>query len=207
MTDSGGGSTRREVARPMRLRTPSAMPRGPRLYAEPKDKGYKGPVDEPPPGFLMGTTSETEWRVYHALARVLGQPENPYVGPFIGAPGVWTYQKAWDNGRRSPGGSVIDFLVYGGTGSRADTDVAFRVQTEYFHMYTTSDVHEHDAMQLARLSEFMRVVDIYDDDFMFDPTNQATIILIKEALAGNTFPNPVTHGTTQRATRINLIST
>ena len=199
------GRGRRDVARPPRLRTPAALPRGPRLYSEPKDKGYIGPVSEPPPGFVQGTTSETEWRVYHAIARVLGEPEDPYSPPFIGSPGSWAYQKAWDDGRRQAGGSVIDFLVYGG--GRSDDDVAFRVQTEHFHLYADASVHEKDAIQLARLTEFMRVVDLYDQDFMFDPTNQATIILIKEALAGNTFPNPITNGTTQRATRMNLIST
>lgn len=191
---------RRDVARPAVLKTPPALPKGPSLYREPKYGGYKGPTDEPPPGFVGATTSRTEWMVYHAMSRVLGVPEDPRQGPFIGAPGVWSYQKAWDDGRRSPGGSVIDFMVYGG--AKSDTDVAFRVQTEFFHLYASADQQAHDLTQLGRLSEYMRVVDIYDQDFQWDPTNQACIILIKEALAGNTFPNPINNGTTQRVTRM-----
>jgi hypothetical protein len=197
--------TRRDVARPTILRTAPALPRGPRLYRTPKDLGYKGPVMEPPVGFVRGTTSITEWSVYFGLAKVTGQPQNYREGPFIGAPGVWAYQKAWDEGRRMPGGSVIDFVLYAGDWS--DQDVAFRVQTERFHLYADMEQQAHDALQIARLSGFMRVVDIYDQDFLWDPTGQAIIVLLKDALAGSTFPNPINAGTTQRATRIRMIST
>lgn len=195
---------RRDVSRPPRLRGPAVLPRGPRLYSEPKDKGYRGPVSEPPPGFVTGNTSFTEWMVYHAMSKVMGVPEDPRQPPFIGAPGMWTYQKAWDEGRRQPGGSVIDFIVY--SGDRSDEDVAFRVQTEHFHIYSGAEQHAHDLMQFYRLAGFMRVVDLYDQDFVHDPTNQACIVLIKDALAGSTFPNPLTNGTTQRATRKRHVS-
>lgn len=130
----------------------------------------------------------------------MGAPQDPRQGPFIGAPGLWAYQKAWDEGRRQAGGSVIDFMVY--AGGRTDHDVAFRIQTEFFHLYASADQQAHDLLQLHRLNEYMRVVDLYDQDFPWDVTNQAAIILIKEALAGNTFPNPINNGTTQRATRM-----
>lgn len=98
------------------------------------------------------------------------------------------------------GGSVIDFVVY--AGRQSDHDVAFRVQTEFFHLYASAEQQEHDLIQLYRLSESMRVIDLYDQDFAWDRTNQACIILLKDALNGSTFPNPITNGATQRATRM-----
>lgn len=138
--------------------------------------------------------------VYHAMSKVMGAPEDPRQPPYYGAPGIWSYQKAWDEGRRAPGGAVIDFVVY--SGSKSEHDIAFRVQTEYFHLYASADQQAHDVMQLERLSQYFRVVDLYDQDFAWDETNQATIIMLKEALAGNTFPNPINNGTTQRVSRI-----
>jgi hypothetical protein len=207
MDNSGGMKRieRRDVARPPRLRTAPALPRGPRLYKTPKNLGYKGPVMEPPAGFVRGTTSVTEWAVYFGLAKVTGTPENYREPPFIGSPGTWAYQKAWDEGRRAPGGSVIDFVLFAGAWS--DQDIAIRVMTERFHLYADFEQQSHDALQLNRLSGFMRVVDIYDNDFLWDPTGQAIVVLIKDALAGSTYPNPINQGSTQRATRMRLIST
>jgi len=191
--------TNRDLYRPPRLRTPPALPTGPRMYREPKDKGYKGPTSEPPPGFVRGTTSKTEWQIFHAMSKVMGYPQDPRQPPFIGMPGMWTYQKAWDEGRRMVGGSVVDFLVY--SGSRSNMDIAFRVVTEHWHLYAGIDQQAHDALQRERLSMYMRVVDLYDYNFAFDPTNQAAIILIKRALNGEVEPNPANDGTTMRVTR------
>ena len=196
--------SRRDLVRPPVSRTPPALPKGPSLYREAIDKGYRGPTAEPPPGFLGGQNSSYEWMIYHALAKVTGFPEDPRRPPFIGAPGVWTYQKAWDEGRRQVGGSVIDFVVYAGANS--DYDVAFRIQTEWHHIYTDMENQAHDALQFARLSEFMRVVDLYDSDFAWDQTNQAAIVMIKDALAGRVYPNPISDGTTMRVARQQYIS-
>lgn len=197
--------TRRDVARPPRLRTPPALPRGPRIYQTPKDLGYKGPITDPPEYFGGANVSNTEWIVYFGMAKVTGQPENYREPPFIGMPGIWSYQKAWDEGRRAPGGSVIDFVLHSGAWS--DQDVAFRVVTEHWHMYADFEQQAHDALQLQRLSGFMRVIDLYDQDFLWDLSGQAIVVLIKDALAGSTYPNPINSGTTQRATRIRAIST
>lgn len=190
----------RDTSRPLRIRTPAALPTGPRLYKEPKHGGYVGPVTAPPPGFIGPWNSRTEWMVYHAIARVIGQPEDPRQPPFIGAPGLWKYQKVWDEGRAQAGGSVIDFVVF--AGPRSSDDVAFRIQTEYFHVFGTAKQQITDALQYERLSQYMRVVDLFDQDFAFDDTNQACIILVKEALAGNTFPDPIVAGTAQRVSRM-----
>ena len=194
----------RDLYRPPRLRTPPAMPTGPRLYREPKDKGYVGPVADPPPGFVVGTTSKTEWLIYHALSKIMGYPQDPRQPPFIGMPGVWRYQRAFEGGRRERGGAVLDFVVLSGAKSRQD--VAFRIQTEHFHIYASSEIHMNDVLQFERLSETMLVIDLYDQDFAFDPTNQAAIILIKRALNGEIEPNPMTDGTSQRVTRASYIS-
>lgn len=195
---------RRDVVRPPALRTPPALPRGPKLYRVPKNLGYRGPTAEPPAGFVGGQNSRYEWMVYHALSRIFGYPSDPRLPPFIGQPGVWVYQKAWDEGRRQIGGSVIDFVVY--SGSKSEYDIAFRVQTEFFHLYTDIEKQADDAMQLERLSAFMRVVDLYDQDFAWDQTNAATVALIKDALAGRTFANPINGGVTERVTRQRVIS-
>lgn len=170
------------------------------MYRPTKRGGYVGPVTEPPPGFVRGTTSASEWMFYHALAKVMGFPEDPRQPPFIGMPGIWSYQKAFDEGRRQAGGAIIDFIVY--AGDRSFQDVAFRIQTEYFHIYADQEVQTHDQLQKERLSAFMRVVDVYDNDFVWDQTNAACIVLIKEALAGQQFVDPIAAGTAERITRI-----
>lgn len=194
----------RQVTRPPILRGPPALPRGPKLYRTPKDLGYKGPVGEPPPGFVRGTTSATEWMVYFGMAKVTGFPENYREPPFMGAPGVWTYQKNWDAQSGRMGSSVIDFMLF--AGAWTDMDTAIRVQTEAFHLYTGMDQQTHDALQFARLSEYMRVIDIYDYDFVWDQTGQAIVLLLKDSLAGNVTPNPINGGTTMRGTRVRPIS-
>lgn len=183
------------------LRTPARLPRGPKAYREPKDKGYVGGAGLPPPGFLNGNNSGYEWQIYKAIADVTGYPENPRMPPFIGFPGIWAYQKAFDSGRHDPGGAVIDFYVYGGAGKNADS-IAFRVQTEFFHIYTTAEKQWYDAVQFERLAQFMYVVDLFDQDFAADITNQAAVKLIRQALNGEVEPNPITNGTTQRVKKV-----
>lgn len=189
--------SRRDRVAPTPLRTPPVIPRGPKLFREPKDKGFKGGAGIAPPGFLGGNNSTYEWMIYRALASVTGAPADPREPPFIGAPGIWVYQKAWDQGRREPGGSVIDFVVYAGM---ADNEVAtaFRIQTEYFHIYTDAEKHAADLTQKNRLAEFFRVVDLYDYEFAWDISNQAAVVLVKRALSGEIFQDPVGSGVAER---------
>lgn len=194
--------SRRDRVSPKPLRTPTVLPQGPNLYREPKDRGFVGGAGVPPPDFVGGNNSKYEWQIYRAIASVTGYPLEPDQPPYIGFPGVWIYQKAWDQGRREPGGSVIDFLVYAGDHTSVDT--AFRVQTEYFHIFSDANKQASDAIQKARLTEFFRVVDLYDHEFAWDATNQAAVILVKRALAGETFPDPITDGTAERV-RPNII--
>ena len=186
------------------LRAFPALPRGPRLYKEPKFHGYVGSWMTPPPGFVNGNNSMYEWMIYKAIAYVLGYPEHPEHPPFIGFPGLWSYQKAFDQGRHMPGGSVIDFMIYGG-GRNNGGDMGIRVQTEFFHIFTDSVKHTYDELQRWRLAQFMTVIDLFDQDFAFDPTGQAAVKLIKRALAGEYSPDPLSTGTAQRVRPGNLI--
>lgn len=170
-----------------RLRTPPAIPTGPRMYRPPRMKGYIGGPGQPPPGFVVGQTSGSEWVIYWAMAKVFGEPADPRQPPYFGAPGTWGFQV----GGRQQGQSVIDFVVYPNPRSR-NLRYAFRIQTEYFHNYADSDVQAYDMMQMWRLSEYNVVIDLYDYEFMYDQTGQAAIILIKRALAGETW-SPVTN--------------
>lgn len=162
-----------------RLRTPTAIPRGPRMYQPPPSKGFKGGPGDPPPGFVIGQTSATEWVIYWAMSKVFGQPQDPRQAPFFGAPNIWGFQI----GGREQGQSVIDFVVYPQPRSR-NLRYAFRIMTEYFHNYADAETQAYDLMQLWRLSEYNVVVDLYDYEFMSDLTGQAPIVLIKRALAG-----------------------
>src|SRR5690606_21060611 len=91
-----------------RLREPSKLPQGPRLYKTPRDKGYISDFMTPPPGFVGGQNSVTEWPPYLALSKIFGLPVDPRSGPFIGEPNVWGYQV----GGSQLGQSKIDFVVY-----------------------------------------------------------------------------------------------
>lgn len=176
-----------------RLRLPSAIPQGPRMYQTPRDKGYVSEFMNPPPGFNIGQTSTYEWMVYLGFAKIFGQPADPRIAPFFGAPGLWGYQV----GSNELGGAVIDFVVYPNRRTRGRR-MAFRVQTEYFHNYVDAERHAYDLMQLWRLSDYNDVVDIYDYEFAHDPTGQAVIILLKRAMNGELWSPTTNTGVAQR---------
>lgn len=155
------------------------------MYRPPRFHGYRGGPGEPPPGFVIGQTSKTEWFIYWAMSKIFGEPVDPRVGPFIGAVGVWGYQV----GGRQRGQAVIDFVVFPQKKSRG-LRYGFRIQTEYFHNFADAETQAYDLMQLSRLSEFNVVVDLYDYEFVEDITGQAAIILIKRGLNGELFSPP-----------------
>lgn len=158
------------------------------MYATPRDKGYKSEFTNVPAGFNRGQTSSYEWMVYLAFAKIFGQPLDPRLPPFFGAPGLWGFQV----GSNQQGSAVIDFVVYPNRRTNG-LRMAFRVQTEYFHNYVEAERHAYDLMQLWRLSEYNVVVDIYDYEFADDPTGQAIVILLKRAMNGELWsPTPNT---------------
>jgi hypothetical protein len=179
------------------MKRPTSLPTGPRWAKPPRDKGFRGSAAVAPDGFVHGSTSLTEWMIYHAFSKIFGVPQDPRIPPFYGYPGVWAYQKAAIGGRHEPGGAVVDFIVYPGAKSRGRL-LAFRIQTEYFHNYADSEKQASDLLQSWALSEYYAVFDIYDYQFVNDKTNQSAIILIKRCLNGETFSPPGATGNVQR---------
>lgn len=188
-------TNRRTQVRPPRLRSIPAMPTGPKLYQQKAGADIQSGPGEPPPGFLTYTNSMSEWVIYFALSKALGRPKDPRKGPYQGWPGLWTYQSPFEGGR-IPGGQVVDFLVYAPATNGGD--IAIRIQTERYHVMTDAAKQAKDRILLARLSGRFRVVDIFEQDYMGDPSGQAAVIEVKRALFGGQTSNPLRAGQARR---------
>ena len=189
--------TRRKPVSPPGLRKPVTMPTGSRLFTAPPDRGQVGIFVSPPPGFVTGTTSGSEWIVYAAIAKVLKKPDDPTKGPYIGYPGLWDYQVPFAGGRRNRG-AVVDFVIYGGTPRMKETTL-IRLQTEQFHYFTDYAKQEADRVQLTRLLAIANTIDIDEIEILGDPSGNKPCRVIAEALSGFNMPNPLGSGTVRRA--------
>lgn len=190
---------RRRPVLPPRLPSIPTFPKGPRLYQVPDAlrRGTTGP-GEPPPGFVTATTSRIEWAYYWALFKVLVPSENPRKGPFVGYPGVFSYQSSFAGGRsRLGGGAVIDFVVEPHPLTNGQP-VALRIQTERFHLFTDQVKQAREQLYRDRMSRYYVVRDLYEQNVLFDKTGQAVVIAVKNALRGVIEPNPVRGGTPLR---------
>lgn len=192
---------RRKPVRPPRLSGITTFPKKPRLYQLPKalQKGTTGP-GEPPPGFVTATTSRVEYWVYWALFKVLAPNLDPRDGRngFIGVPGLFTYQTAYEGGRRpTGGGQIIDFVVEPHPLSRG-VPVALRLMTERHHVYADDRKQAYEQLLRSRLSASYVTRDLYEQNFLFDQTGQAVVIAVKNALRGVVEPNPTRGGTPLR---------
>ena len=180
----------RDVFRGPRFRNPGVfkpkkllkaiLPIGPRYlaqdYVHPQQIGGPG---QPPAGFIGGTNSVSEWYIYWALTKILG-PEGE----------GWTYQSSYLGGRRIRGGAVVDFVVF-----TPRYNIGLRVQTFYFHLAAGSIKQSSDLEQRIALESYgLRIVDIYEQDFIGDPTGQSAIRVVLNALNGNESANPRTYG-------------
>lgn len=179
-----------------RLRTAARIPRGPELYRQPAQK--VGGPGEPPPGFVGHRNSAVEWPPYWGLAKIFANPTDPRTGPFNGGWPDWEYQNPDQTGAGVTG-SVIDFVVY--KARNRSTPLAIRVQTERFHLYVDAYKQGYDAMQRSELERYFEVVDIFDYQYMGDPTGKNVIVLLKQVLGLIEIPNPLVAGTAQRVTR------
>lgn len=193
--------SRRKPVRPPRLNSIPIAPRGSKLYQVPKSLqvGTTGP-GEPPPGFVSATTSRIEWWYYWALFKVLAPNMDPRDGRngFIGIPGKFTYQTSYAGGRNpTGGGAVIDFTIEPHELSRG-VPIAFRIQTERFHLFTSDVKQAYEQLYRARMSAHYVVRDLYEQNVLFDATGQAVVIAVKNALRGVVEPNPVRGGTPLR---------
>lgn len=194
--------------RPRQLSTPAKLPklrenvirpRGP-ASLHIKEQFVGGPGD-PPPGFIGGQNSVTEWWVYWALFKIMDPTANPRKPPFFGLPGKFDYQSAQMGGFiRALGSSVVDFLVHYG-----HTHIALRVQTEFFHIFTNERKHAYDLLQRANLMKFIHVVDLYDNELLGDPSGAKAIVAVKRALNMIESVNPILSGNAIRGSRLRII--
>ena len=192
--------TSRQSKRPSRLQKPAALPTGPRAFGG-KPQIVAGP-GSPPPGFLGATNSVYEWMVYWGLAKIFNNPQDPRQGPFEGGWPDWGYQAPVEGGRRQLGGAVIDFIVY--EPGRRGVPVAIRIVTEAWHIFTTARKQANDTIQRTNVENQADVVDIYDYEFINDPTGQAVIVRLKEVLGLIERVNPLLSGTALRGSRMRM---
>lgn len=174
------------------LRRPPIRPTGPKIYrlqTKPA-RPFAGP-GEPPEGFVTAHTSKTEWYVYWAIAKVLNDPVDPRRPPFVGGE-RWAYQKA-EEGGRVKGGQVLDFVVFNGAHS-----IGIRVETERYHIFTTAANHAHDFYLKTHSKAADVIVNVYDQDFMGDPSGQAACAVVARALKGEEGPSPMATATGRR---------
>lgn len=191
-------STRRKQQRPPRLRSQAVFrPTGPRyLNVDEKRNSNYELFFVPPPGFLTFTNSRTEWTAFVAIWKVLGIKGDPRRGPFTGVPGYFIYQTPLEGGRAVRGGQVVDFIIEGVTLEAGE--VMIRITTEHYHQLTDFEKHAQDEALRNRLGRYGRVVDVFEQDLMRDPTGQGACITMKQAIFGGTPSNPLRSGSAQR---------
>ena len=175
------------------MRRFSAIPRGPRYVQDIRRTLYLSGPGAPPPGFVGGGTSASEWVIYWALAKIFDDPKNPRKPPFLGGQD-WEFQKSYLGAyTRARGSSVLDFVVRTRT-----VDVGMRLQSERFHIFTTSKKQTTDELLRVALSKELLIVDLYEQDFIADKTGVAAITVARAAIAGAERTNPITGGIARR---------
>jgi hypothetical protein len=195
---AGKGARRRTIRPPALPRMPHVpvFPKGPKFLQQQQGTDRVSGPGAPPPGFITPTNSISEWVIYWALAKVIGFPADPRVGPFVGWPGLWTYQSPFEGGRAAGGGQVIDFVVFGPAGVVGAT--AIRIQTERYHILTDSAKQMTDFILAQRLAGIFRVVDLYEQDYIRDQSGQAAIVTLKQGLFGGAASSPLRAGRAHR---------
>lgn len=178
--------------RPKPQRTPTRFPQKPRMYAKLDKPEQQGGPGEPPPGFVMPSTSITEWKAFWAIWKALNAPGEPRNGPWMGpVTGEFEYQSYALGGRRQLGGAVVDFLV-----RSTDIPLGIRIVTEYFHIFAGEEKRAADFAQAIELGKVMQVIDVYDYEFLnLDP--QGLVVYFKQAM-GLIKSNPIASGTARR---------
>lgn len=175
---------------------PETVKRGPKLYEFGKDHGHTGGPGDPPPGFVTIKTTATEWPIYWALARVFNSPEAHAIrsGPFRGGPPYWEYQNYLDVGGLK--NSNFDFVIW--QPNPYSQPVAIRIQTEFFHSFTTNAKHQYDVLHRLRAEDNFDVVDIWDYLYLGDESGAAAILAVKYAMQLIEPPSPIYTHAVQR---------
>lgn len=170
-------------ARPLSIPHGTQRPTGSRRYRTNQSPIYRSGPGLPPVGFLNGNNSVDEWFVWWALERELGPPGQ----------GNWLYQTKI--AAQLPGGIKPDFLVL------QNPPIVIRVQSDRYHLLQDSWVIGYDREQRIQLERMgYRVVDVFPQQYNFDKSGVAVIIIVREALQGRQRPDPiVTQTSTARA--------
>lgn len=180
-------------------RTPAQRPTG--LQFRPVGETVMGGHGTSPPGFLNGKNSESEWPPYWALSKIFKMPLDPRKPPFVGGPPFWYYQFQQATLFGISSSTNLDYLVY-----QDGTLIGIRVQSERFHVYTSSSKHAYDVIQKIQLeASGVTVIDIYEEDILHDPSGQKVIITMKKAIGRIERLNPIVGGTAVRPSKQKVI--
>jgi hypothetical protein len=173
------------------MRKPTLFPKGPKLYGLGGKRQFAGGPGVPPGDFVTATTSAVEWILYWASFKLLAPNLDPRTPPYTGIPGVFEYQVSTDPIQpRSLGAAVDDFLYYLGTGI-----VRVRLDTWYFHIAADATQVAKDAKaKLDSARNGARTVTIYDTQIVGDPSGQAAVATLAQALSGIESLSPTTSG-------------
>ncbi len=177
-----------------RSRLPVA-PKGPRIYHRGSEPLHDSLYMHPPDGFVTPHTSAPEWMFYLALAVLTGKPKDATIPPFIGGPPLWTYQKFEQGGSLHASGSITDFVVLDQMGTG---EIGIRIETERFHIWTDGATQQKDLYILAHLSSVQKIVRVWDQYFIDDPSGEKVCRIAAMALRGQEMPSPISLGIAQR---------
>ena len=181
------------------IRVKPTRPTGLRII--PKSETLISGPGESPPGFVSGKTSESEWPPYWALARIFKNPLNPRLPPFFGGAPDWAYQSEQNTLFGISGATNVDFVVF-----QPPTIIGVRILSERYHVYTSSEKQAYDEQQRAALEAAgVTVFDLYEDEYLNDPSGQAAIIAMKRAIGRLSSLNPLTSGTALRASKMKTL--
>ena len=154
---------------------------------------YVGP-GHPPAGFLNPWNSDPEWVLYWILWKILHEVGDVRKPPFIGGE-HFGYQSVLDGGRSSLGGQIVDFVVY-----MPGQDTGLFLTGDRYHVEGGSIQHAIDASRLEAAARYMKVLPVYEQEILPEPTGEAGCRNVVELLGGRRSLNPVTSGS-YRATR------
>ena len=181
------------------IRTKATRPTGLRII--PKTETMISGPGESPPGFVGNKKSESEWPVYWGFAKVFRNPIDPRVPPFFGGAPDWAYQSEQNTLFGISGATNVDFVVF-----QPPTIIGVRIQSERYHLFSSSEKQAYDEQQKAALEAAgVSVFDLYEDEYLKDPSGQAVIIACKRAIGRLSSLNPLTSGTALRASKMKTI--
>lgn len=154
---------------------------------EPKPEGGAAAFCRNNPVFQGGAVSESECYIYYALLVITKTPDGG---------GVWSYQVNILGGHHIAGGHNVDFVVYTDISEGHTRWIGIRLQSYEFHQHMGSFKQQSDEGMLIDVEHYgMRVVDIYEQDFINAPDPGAVaIFLVYQALQGEERPNPLASG-------------